>query len=101
MQKKLYIKYLINNSCLFMYLVFSMNVIRRIRQIIYLHNIFSPCLTESDEGITVSKNRFYCQKVIEFEIKGIRQPFFKLYHFFIKIIYEKCCSTSIEKVIQI
>lgn len=36
-----------------------------------------------------SKNRVYCRKVIEFEIKGVRQTLFKLYHFFIKIIYER------------
>ncbi len=29
-----------------------------------LQNIFSPCLTKSDEGITRSKNRVYCRKVI-------------------------------------
>ena len=26
----------------------------------------------TDEGISVSKNKIYCQKVIEFEIKGIK-----------------------------
>ncbi len=69
MQKKLYIKYLINNSCLFMYLVFSMNVIRRIRQIIYLHNIFSPCLTEADNDDIGRKIEYIAEKWYNLKLK--------------------------------
>ncbi len=52
-----------------MYLVFSMNVIRRIRQIIYLHNIFSPCLTEADNDDIGRKIEYIAEKWYNLKLK--------------------------------
>lgn len=38
----------------------------------------------AEEGITVSKNRIYCQKVIEFEIKGLKWLVFSSVATFLK-----------------
>ena len=48
--------------------------------------------TYTDEGITVSKNKIYYRKVIEFEIRESKRTLFQVISLFIEEIYRNSFS---------